>query len=179
LLFRILYILLQKKKIEMTEVEFVPFRLTEAADVYTIRIDGKEKTEFHEFMMTFKNSGDNYLADDFHRILNTLNILTTQGIKEYHFRPEGRFSDRVYALPLYTIQRNRKKHGTLRLYCIRISDKFLILGGGGEKKTQTYEEDQMLSDKVTILQLIDRELKRLEEDGLDVNSVINNLTINI
>ena len=37
----------------------------------------------------------------------------------------------------------------------------------------------MLSDKVTILQLIDRELKRLEEDGLDVNSVINNLTINI
>lgn len=110
----------------MTEVEFVPFRLTEAADVYTIRIDGKEKTEFHEFMMTFKNSGDNYLADDFHRILNTLNILTTQGIKEYHFRPEGRFSD-----------------------------------------------------KVTILQLIDRELKRLEEDGLDVNSVINNLTINI
>lgn len=163
----------------MRKVEFVPFRLTEAADVYSIRIDGKEKTEFHEFMMTFKDSDDDYLANDFHRILNTLNILTTQGIKEYHFRPEGRFSDRVCALPLYTIQRNRKKHGTLRLYCLRISNKFLVLGGGGEKKTQTYEEDQVLSDKVSILQRIDRELKRLEEDGLNINSAINNLIIYI
>jgi hypothetical protein len=34
----------------MKVVEFVPFRLTEAADIYSIKIDGKEDTEFQEFM---------------------------------------------------------------------------------------------------------------------------------
>lgn len=37
----------------MRSVEFVPFRLTEVADIYSIKIDGKENTEFQEFMIHF------------------------------------------------------------------------------------------------------------------------------
>ena len=65
------------------------------------------------------------------------------------------------------------------MYCIRISDKLLILGGGGEKITQTYDEDAALSDKVHTLQSIDSALRELEEDGIDIHLSIDNLIINI
>lgn len=32
----------------MREVEFVPFRLTDNADIYSIRIDGRENTEHRQ-----------------------------------------------------------------------------------------------------------------------------------
>lgn len=163
----------------MKVVEFVPFRLTEAADIYSIKIDGKEDTEFQEFMINFKDTDSTELSDDFSRILKSLQTIMSYGVKEYYFRPEGKMVDRVCALPLYTAPRRPKKSGTLRLYCIRLSDKLLILGGGGEKTTQTYEEDENLSDKVSMLQNIDNELRKIEEEGIDLYKTINNLTINI
>ncbi len=33
----------------------------------------------------------------------------------------------------------------LRLYCLRLSDRILILGNGGVKKSMTYEQDSELS----------------------------------
>lgn len=163
----------------MREVEFVPFRLTDNADIYSIRIGGGESTEFQEFLLSFKDSEDKYLEDDLNRILLSLNTIIKGSAKETYFRPEGNMTDRVVALPLYTTPRNKKKHGTLRLYCIRISDNLLILGGGGEKATQTYEEDAFLLEKVRTLQNIDKELSRLEDYGVDIHTRINNLTINI
>ena len=102
-----------------------------------------------------------------------------EGAKEYYFRPEGKMIDRVCALPLYTAPRRHKENGTLRLYCIRISDKLLILGGGGEKKTQTYDEDELLSAKVRTLQNIDNALRKLEKNGINLYQTITNLTIKI
>lgn len=163
----------------MREVEFVPFRLTDNADIYSIRIGGGGNTEFQEFLLSFKDSEDKYLEDDLNRILLSLNTIIKGSAKETYFRPEGNMNDRVVALPLYTTPRNKRKHGTLRLYCIRISDNLLILGGGGEKATQTYEEDAFLLEKVRTLQNIDKELSRLEDYGVDIHTRINNLTINI
>ena len=85
----------------------------------------------------------------------------------------------VCALPLYSTIRDKKKHGTLRLYCIRISDNLLIVGGGGIKATRTYEEDEVLSEKVKTLQLIDRELAKLEDNGTDLNKGLYNITLQI
>ena len=42
----------------MREVEFVPFRLTDNADIYSIRIGGGGNTEFQEFLLSFKDSED-------------------------------------------------------------------------------------------------------------------------
>ena len=98
---------------------------------------------------------------------------------ERYFRPEGNLNDRIHALPLYTIPRPKQCNGTLRLYCIRISDQLLILGGGGEKTTQTYDQDAILYDKVQTLQSIDNALRELEKDGIDIYQSINNLTLNI
>ena len=164
---------------DMRNVEFIPFRLTEAADIYSIRIDGNENTEFQEFLVNFKDTDNAWLNDDFNRILKSLQTIMNEGVKEYYFRPEGKMIDRVCAIPLYTKPRNSKANGTLRLYCIRVSDKLLILGGGGKKTTQTYEEDKSLSEKVSTLQNIDNELRKLEDNGIDLYQTINNLTIHI
>ena len=50
----------------------------------------------------------------------------------------------------------------LRLYCLNINHKILILGNGGIKKTQTYQEDVNLHRAVRNLQKIDIIIKKLE-----------------
>ena len=85
-------------------------------------------------------------------------------------------SDRVCAIPLEISSRSKRK-GTLRVYCIRVSDKLLLLGGGGCKKTQTYQEDVELFDKVKCLQVIDKRLRLLEREGVDIHSEIVNIKL--
>ncbi len=55
----------------------------------------------------------------------------------------------------------------------------LIVGGGGIKTTQTYNEDENLSKHVQTLQSIDKELTKLENKGTDISKEIYNLTIQI
>lgn len=57
-------------------------------------------------------------------------------------------SDRVCALPVLKSR--------LRLYCLRLSDKILILGNGGVKATRTYNEDDTLKGYVITLQNFDK-----------------------
>ena len=67
-------------------------------------------------------------------------------------------SDGVAALPVY-------KSG-LRLYCLRLSDSVLIVGNGGVKNTQTYEEDEDLNGYVISLQKLDALLKADIRNGV-------------
>lgn len=72
-------------------------------------------------------------------------------IKGY-FRREGKMNDSVVALP---VQKSR-----LRLYCLRLTDKILILGNGEVKRSRTYEEDDTLQGFVMDLQKFERLLKQ-------------------
>jgi hypothetical protein len=71
----------------------------------------------------------------------------------------------------------------LRLYCLNISHKVLILGNGGIKTTKTYQEDNNLHKAVQVLQKIDIEIKRLQNkhivtiSGTNLNGPLT-LTIN-
>lgn len=100
-----------------------------------------------------------------------------QGALENQSRPEGQLKDRVVALPLLVRPRDKETHGTLRLYCIRISEQLLILGGGGIKTTDTYEENESLLSQVSLLQEIDKQLFLMETNGKDLASEIYNLTL--
>ena len=124
---------------DMRKVEFVPFRLTETAEIFSIRIDQKEKTELQEFLIAFKNIKQYNLRQDYEQILKTIAGISDHGVKESFFRHEGKMNDRVCAIPLFSS--GRKSNGRLRLYCIRISDELLIFGGGGLKTTRTYQEN--------------------------------------
>ncbi len=55
--------------------------------------------------------------------------------------------------------------GKLRLYCLRLSDKILVLGNGGIKATRTYNEDTELNGYVMDLQEFDALLKEAEKEG--------------
>lgn len=159
------------------KIEFTPVDLRGVADIYSIKIEGDSNSEFKKFLILFQTSSDKYLQDDFYRIAEAIKKISEQGALERFFRPEGAVSDRVWAIPLEILQRDKTKHGTLRLYCIRISDKLLIIGGGGEKKTDKYEQDSILSEAVETLQSIDHELFLFEQDGRIIEDEIQNITV--
>ena len=162
----------------MRKVEFVPFLLTEVTDIFSIRIDGDKMAEINKFLIMFKDTTDPYLKDDMTKIVTGLSEIANNGALERFFRNEGKMNDRVVAIPLYIVPRNHSKHGTLRLYCLGISDKLFLVGGGGLKTTQTPEEDPILSSHINTLQSIDNRLKVLGED-VNLNDSLFNLTVEI
>lgn len=162
----------------MRRVEFVPVKLSDVAEIFSVRIDNKEYTELQEFIITIRDVKEKHLHNDYEQILKSLTEISDKGAREYFFRPEGKMNDRVCAIPLLTSYRQKQK-GTLRLYCIRISDKLLITGGGGIKTTRTYNEDDTLANHVKTLQMIDEKLRLLEQDGCNLPKEIYNLKLEI
>ena len=162
----------------MRRVEFVSVRLSEVAEIFSIRIGEKSNSELQDFILKIRDLKDLYLHNDYMQIMKSLAEISHKGARESFFRPEGKMNDRVCAIPLSTSYRNKKK-GTLRLYCIRISDKLLVVGGGGIKTTRTYNEDETLSMHVKTLQMIDEELSLMEQDGCNLHKEIYNLKLEI
>ena len=78
--------------------------------------------------------------------------ILSNGALERYFRREGKMSDSVVALPVLKSK--------LRLYCLRLTDKILILGNGDIKRSPTYEEDDTLQGYVIDLQKFERLLKQ-------------------
>lgn len=162
----------------MRKVEFEPLFLTEAADIFTIRVN-EDVSEYEKFLVLFKDADDPLLKDDLEKILVAIDNVTQYGALESYFRMEGKMSDRICAIPLLIKHRDKSKHGTLRLYCIRISNSLLIIGGGGLKATDTYQEDEALAGHVSTLQAIDSRLAEVEKCGLDLHKDLFNIVIEI
>ena len=53
----------------------------------------------------------------------------------------------------------------VRLYCLRLSDRILIIGNGGIKESRTYQENKTLLGYVMDLQKFDLLLKQYIEKG--------------
>lgn len=89
-------------------------------------------------------------------------------------------------MPLFISSNNKidKKIGKMRLYCLRYSEKILILGNGGVSTLQKYEDDVWLNKCVNDLRIIDKiitkELKRIRktiDDKGAIKEVIENIDI--
>lgn len=111
--------------------------------------------EFEKFVAKVQADGE--LNKDFRIIAKFIDQILDFGALERYFRPEGKIKDSVVALPTL-----RSK---LRLYGLRLSDKILVLGNGGEKKTRTYNEDDSLRGYVLTLQRFEELLKEGIKDG--------------
>lgn len=122
---------------------------SEKASLYTINFIGDSETEFGKFISKYKS--DAKLSRDYQLIVAALVKILDNGALERYFRPEGKMSDGVCALPIDC--------GKLRLYCLRLTDKILILGNGGKKSTRTYNEDLELSGYVLTLQKFEALIK--------------------
>lgn len=129
---------------------------TGACALYSIQFSTSDITEFEKFVKQFRS--EMTYNRDFNLIITAINHIVDHGALERYFRTEGKYSDRVGALPI--------DKSFLRLYCIRLSNSVLILGGGGIKHTATYEEDQTLMGHVLTLQNLDRIIRNLQRKGI-------------
>lgn len=139
----------------MSEAELLLVNEAKNCTFYTIQFLSEDESEFEQFYNKFKD--DVEFNPDLMRIVGFLGRIADFGALERYFRPEGKMSDHVVALPVVTSK--------LRLYCLRLSDKILILGNGGAKKTKSYEEDDELSGYVINLQNFDRLIKEGTKNG--------------
>ena len=130
----------------MSEAELILVKAAENCTVYSIQFLTEDESEFERFYAKFKD--ESVYNEDFERLLNIIGRIMDFGAFERFFRPEGKMSDRVCALPALKSR--------LRLYCLRLSDKILILGNGGVKVTRTYNEDDTLKGYVITLQNFDK-----------------------
>ena len=137
---------------ERYEVELI--EQYDKLNLYSIRIDGHEYTEFEEFVLRF--SDDEY-KEDLDIVLSWLDNIICRGALERYFRPEYRYGSGISAIPIET---NR-----LRLYCVRISKKILIVGNGGIKDADKWQNSPLLSPVVNRLIDTERFIRSRERDG--------------
>lgn len=139
----------------MSELDLVLVNESDNCTIYSIQFLSEDETEFQRFYSKFKD--DAVYNPDLVRIVAFINKIAEKGAFERFFRPEGKISDSVVALPVVSSK--------LRLYCLRLSDKILILGNGGVKKSRTYNDDDTLSGYVLTLQRFEQLLKEGEKKG--------------
>lgn len=150
---------------------------TSALVIYSPLLSGETLTEFEKFIVSGNSHTEPALIQDFNEIGARIKKMSLScGARANLFRVEGKRNDNVVALPL--LQKWRSKAiGVLRLYCIRVSDQVLIIGNGGIKRVQKYQQDPVLFSHVRLLQRIDNKIQRefnsLEIDAEDCNSVIS------
>lgn len=139
----------------MSEVELYLINEGENCTIYTLQFVRDMESEFEKFISKFIDSAE--YSEDYTRIAAFISRIARTGALERYFRPEGKVSDSVVALPVTSSK--------LRLYCLRLSDKILILGNGGIKSTRTYEEDPSLKGYVMTLQKFETLLRQGVDDG--------------
>ena len=139
----------------MSEVELHLVNSSESCTMYTIQFLSDDKSEFEKFISKFRDDAE--LNPDFQAIMRFVEQILSNGALERYFRREGKMSDSVVALPLLKSK--------LRLYCLRLTDKILVLGNGDVKNSRTYEENETLQGYVIDLQKFERLLKQEQKAG--------------
>ncbi|MDE6235803.1 MAG: hypothetical protein K2M56_08650 [Muribaculaceae bacterium] len=134
----------------MSEVELLMVNSGAGCTMYTIKFLSDEMSEFEKFISKFKENSE--LNPDFQAIMQFVEQILSNGALERYFRREGKISDSVVALPVLKSK--------LRLYCLRLTDKILVLGNGGVKNSRTYQEDKTLQGYVIDLQKFESLLKQ-------------------
>ena len=156
----------------MSEAELLLVNNTDGCTIYTIQFLSESDSEFERFYTRFKDDAE--YNPDLMRIVALINKIADMGALERYFRPEGKLKDGVCALPVL--------QSKLRLYCLRLSDKILVLGNGGVKKTRTYNEDDTLKGYVLTLQNFEKLIREGEKDGtisITANTIETDKTFDI
>lgn len=139
---------------------------TEKVSMYSPKFDGEANNEFEKFLLANKDQRHPQLKKFFDAILSVIEKMGETGACERYFRPEG---GNIKAVPTYIdISRINKKVGKMRLYCLRLSEQMLILGGGAVTTSQKYEDDPVLLTIIGRLQDVEDHIKRLvKQAGTD------------
>lgn len=119
------------------------------ATVYSVILNDEGQTLFDRFIVENLPTYRKELTD-----LNMqIQVISAKtGLRDNFFdKPEGKFGQDVWAL-------YDKPQKRLRLYCMQLAHVVIILGGGGAKKTRTFQEDPKLK--------LENDLMRMVSDAL-------------
>jgi hypothetical protein len=134
----------------MTSIKLQSIAEAENGSLFSICFEGDSISEFEKFVQEHNES----YSKDLNTILTAIKrMLEVSGFLERYFQ----YNDNVCALPIDS--------GKLRLYCVRINDSILILGNGGVKKAQKYQDCDNLNGYVVTLQKLDKALKIAIKSG--------------
>jgi hypothetical protein len=121
--------------------------------LYTILKDDTDLTEAAKFVSNPLNTK----SDDFGRLKSRLeNIKTRQGARISFFKPEGKDDSLVFALHAGKKVSGYLSLNDLRWYCIRLSERCVILGNGGVKHVGKTQDDNFLTEKEGDMRFVDR-----------------------
>lgn len=126
------------------------------ASVYMVFLIEKQRTLFDQFIDENKNLFKSELKD----IINRIKVMghKTGARKQFFKLKEGKPGDGVCAL-------YDSPDKNLRLYCIRYGKTLIVLGGGGQKKTKTLQEDPKLKHENYLLRKIAKEIQNRMQEG--------------
>lgn len=128
------------------------------ATFYTVVLEGEKKSLFDRFLDENEHGFSHELTD----IVDRLEVMANHvgAIKTFFKENEGRLGDLVCAL-------YDSPKANLRLYCIRLGNAVIILGGGGHKpKTiRALQEDDKLSQENSLMRLVSKLLYKKMKDG--------------
>jgi len=132
---------------------------TEKVSIYSPKYDGEAQSEFEKFLTANNSHSHPQLKAFFDAIISAIDKIQECGARENLFRPEG---GRVKALPMfYTYRRVDKSVGKIRLYCLCLSERILILGNGGVTTAEKYDKDPVQLAYVEDLRDIFKQIKRV------------------
>ena len=124
-------------------------------NLYSIRFDGEQYTEIENFVLKF--SENQAYKKDLDIILSWLDNIVKKGALERYSRPESAYGSGVKAIPV--------ESNNLRLYCIRLSDNTLIIGNGGIKDADKWQNSPILFPMVKLLEDTERFIKSRLKTG--------------
>ena len=148
-------------KFRLEEIEQLSGR---RCKIYTVWIDGHEKTLFGQFLEENEDKFPKELETIFRDLID---IGQRHGAKDHYFRPkkEGKLGDGVEAL--FDVP-----NALLRVYAIKYGNILLVLGGGGykSKDIRAFQEDPKLTKENYLMrQIADVLYKAMKDKDLRWN----------
>ena len=89
---------------------------SEVVSLYSISFEIDRTTEFERFLEKFENQAE--WNKDYQKVLYAISLILDNGALERYFRPEGKMTDEVCAIPV--------ESGNIRLYCCVFQTKYLL-----------------------------------------------------
>lgn len=115
-----------------------------AANLYVVHFADESVDEFTKFLNSARVKNNRHFGELTEKLRL---ILTSRGCRDKYFKNISSRDDCLVEI------RAGGKNG-LRLFCIRYSPLFIVVGGGGVKNTRTYNEDPVLNSQVERLKVV-------------------------
>lgn len=123
--------------------------------LYTVRKNENDFTEASKFLQNQRNKE----SEDFARLSDKLKKIKNKlGARIGFFKPEGRDYDMVHALHSGVKKQGYLQMNHLRWYCLRLSERCVLLGNGGVKIDQRTQDDPHLAEKESDMRWVDQVL---------------------